>query len=66
MTLDKSLGLTQYQGDFRNEVHMKRSYMHKLIIPEQIAENPNFKPILVIKEWPTFLCFMSRTKYICM
>ena len=63
-TLDKSLGLTQYQWDFRYEVHTKRSYMHKLIIPEQIVENPNFKQILVVKERPPFLCFMSRTKYI--
>ena len=24
--------------------------MHVIIIPEQIVENPNFKPILVVKE----------------
>ena len=33
----------------------KRSYIHKIIIPEQFFENPNFKMILVVKEWPT-LC----------
>jgi hypothetical protein len=36
--------------DFKNKVHTKRSYMHIIIIPEQIVENPNFKLILVVKE----------------
>jgi hypothetical protein len=31
-------------------VDTKRFYMHIIIIPEQIVENPNFKPILVVKE----------------
>ena len=31
--------------------------MHILIIPEQIVENHNFKPILVVKEWPIFCGF---------
>ena len=35
--------------------------MHKIIIPEQIVENPNFKLILVVKEWPTLFV---HTKYI--
>ena len=64
--LDKSLGLTQYKQDFKNEVHTKRSYIHKIIIPRQIVENPNFKPILVVKVWQIFLWFLCRTKYICM
>ena len=29
--------------------------MHKINIPEQNVENPNFKPILVVKDKPTFL-----------
>ena len=33
--------------------------MHKSIIPEQIVENPNFKPLLVVKEWPTFCGFCA-------
>jgi hypothetical protein len=33
--------------------------MYKIIIPEQIVENPNFKMILVVKEWPTFLWFFE-------
>jgi hypothetical protein len=37
--------------------------MHKIIIPEQIVENPNFKLILVVKELPTLIV---RTKYISM
>ena len=65
-TLDKSLGLPYYKRDFKNKVHTKRSYMHKTIIPEQIVENPNFKPLLVVKEWPTLMWFLCRTKYICM
>ena len=40
--------------------------MHKTIIPEQIVENPNFKPLLVVKEWPTLMWFLCRTKYIFM
>jgi hypothetical protein len=31
--------------------------IHKIIIPEQIVKNPNFKLILVVKEWPTFCVF---------
>ena len=31
--------------------------MHIIIIPEQIVENPNFKPILVVKELSTFCGF---------
>jgi hypothetical protein len=31
--------------------------MHKIIISEQIVENHNSKPILVVKEWPTFCGF---------
>ena len=46
-TLDKSLGLTQYKQDFENKVCTKRSYIDKIIIPEQIVENPNFKLISV-------------------
>ena len=34
--------------------------MHIIIIPEQIVENPNFKPILVVKEWPTFYGFWAK------
>ena len=49
-TLDKSLGLAKFKRDFKNKVHTKRSYMHIMIIPEQIVENPNFRPILVVKE----------------
>ena len=36
--------------------------MNIIIIPEQIVKNPNFKPILVVKEQSTFF----RTKYISM
>jgi hypothetical protein len=43
VTLDKSLGFAQFKRDFKNKVCTK-------IIPEQIVENPNFKPILVVKE----------------
>ena len=49
-TLDKSLGFAQFKQDFKNKVCTKRSYMHIIIIPEQIVENPNSKPILVVKE----------------
>ena len=49
-TLDKSLGFAQFKRDFKNKVYTKRSNMHIIIIPEQIVENPNFKPILVVKE----------------
>ena len=31
--------------------------MHMKIIPEQIVNNPNFKPILVVKEQPSFVIF---------
>ena len=41
-TLDKSIGFAQFKGDFKNKVHTKRSYMHIIIIYEQIVENPNF------------------------
>ena len=58
-TLDKSLGLPHYKRDFKNKVHTKRFYMHESIIPEQIVENPNFKPLLVVKEWPTFCGFCA-------
>ena len=50
-SLDNSLGLGQY----RNEI-LKIKFIQKgpmCIIPEQIGENPNFKLILVVKEWPT-------------
>ena len=47
-SLDKSLGLAQFKRDFKNKVHTKRSYIHIIIIPEQIVEN--FKLILVVKE----------------
>ena len=57
VTLHKSLGLPQYKRNFKNKVRTKRCYIYKIIIPEQIVENPNFKPILVVKEWPTFLFF---------
>ena len=60
MTLDNSLGLAQYKQDSKNKVYTKRSYMHIIIIPEQIVENPNFKPILVVKEWPTFCGFRAE------
>ena len=30
-----------------------------MIIPEQIVENPNFKLILVVKDWPTFCVFCA-------
>ena len=50
VTLDKSLGFAQFKQDFKNKVYTKRSNMHKIIIPEQIVENPNFKLILVVKE----------------
>ena len=40
--------------------------MHKIIILEQIVENPNFKPILVIKGLSTILYFLSCIKYISM
>jgi hypothetical protein len=50
VTLDKSLVLAQFKRDFKNNMRTKRSYMHIIIIPEQIVENPNFKPILVGKE----------------
>ena len=49
-TLDKSLGLAQFKWDFKNKVYTKRFNMHIIIIPEQIVKNPNFKPILVVKE----------------
>ena len=49
-TLDKSLGLAQIKRDFKNKVYTNRFYMHIIIIPEQIVENPNFKLILVVKE----------------
>ena len=49
-TLNKSLRFAQFKRDFKNKVYTKRSYMHIIIIPEQIVKNPNFKPILVIKE----------------
>ena len=49
-TLDKSLGLAQIKGVFKNKVYTKRFYMHIIIIPEQIVENPNFMLILVVKE----------------
>ena len=49
-TLDKSLGLAQIKWDFKNKLYTKRSYMHIIIIPGQIVENPNFKLILVVKE----------------
>jgi hypothetical protein len=35
------------------------SYIHKIIIPEQIVENPNFNLILVVKEWSTFCGFCA-------
>ena len=48
-TLDKSLGLAQFKWDFKNKVHAKGPICaHIIIIPEQIVENPNFKPILVV------------------
>ena len=56
-TLDRSLGLAQFKRDFKNKVHTKRSYMHIIIIPEQIVENSNFKPILFVKEQSTFCGF---------
>ena len=65
-TLDKFLGLTQNKQDFKNKVHTKRSYIHKIKIPEQIVENPNFKTILIVKEWSTFWWFLCQIKYICM
>ena len=49
-TLDKSLGFAQFKRDVKDKVYTKRFYMHIIIIPEQIVENPNFKPILVEKE----------------
>ena len=58
-TLDISLGFAQYKQDFKNKVHTKRFYIHIIIIPEQIVENPNFKLILVVKEWSTFLGFCA-------
>ena len=47
-------------------IHKGPGYMHKVINPEQIIENPNFKPLLVVKEWPILMWFLCRTKYICM
>ena len=35
------------------------TYIHKIIIPEQIVENPDFKPILGVKESPTFCDFYA-------
>jgi hypothetical protein len=49
-TLDKSLGFAQFKRDFKNKVCTKRFNMHIIIIPEQIVKNPNFKPILIVKE----------------
>ena len=49
-TLDKSLGFAQFKWDFKNKVCTKRFYIHIIIIPEQIVQNPNFKTILVVKE----------------
>ena len=49
-TLDKSLGFAEFKRDFKNKVYTKRFYRHIMIIPEQIVENPNFKPFLVVKE----------------
>ena len=44
----------------------KRCYIHKIIIPEQIVENPIFKPILVVKEWSTFCGFYATPNiFVC-
>ena len=40
-------------------MHTKRFYIHRIIIPGQIVENPNFQPILVVKEWSTFCGFYA-------